>query len=1555
MPIPKIDHSSETDNTATYQKKAFSTGLIYTGSEENGNIEQNASTFNQYTQQAQTNLAEHRENVDRYKIDIDDEVYKQFNQIIAYSDDPENEAYKIGCAMKYSEMLEIPLSDAYANVDTYNREYWKKDSTDYKGAFTSIVDMLTIGKNTVKQGQLGQELMNAEIAGNTELADAINRQLEAIDAENNAYADNGTPRNWITKAFQAGAQSLPYTAANATAALFGSFIGGAAGAITAGFGASTYLTAGQEYIEMRKKGIRPEIAKNVSLIDGAIQGGIEAGLDATVGVIFGAATKGLKHTAAGAISEKVTNAVSKKLHFGVGKKLATKWIANDITGVLMEGAEEVAQQATGDTSQNIAISFENKKRKEELQEALSALKGEYSEALEAELKEKYPQLDKMTLGEIVKDSANQFIGGCMGAITLGLVNTHLVASPLTALNVTAQEKANGKTTGEAIKNGIIAGLKDPFANIDEYLKIRDLSERVGSEELFKKTVKDSVVFDGMQDEEKTKVVKQIFEEGQKRAQEKKDHIAEDVTESRDIGDNAEASPTDETGERIGKEIEYRTDKNELYTEDDTHIEQLDDGRERGRLLLGDPSRTHSLEEDGNRYGYIGYTIDGDMVTIDDFKMTAGRESLSKEFYTQFAEKFAGKNIVWNPQHETNKKLKDEIIKANPSGKANGLNYFNSTDEISDNKARIRIADTIRKNTKNWSDEQVAAGTALLTSAAKARGENLTDFVNSYFHNGQVITNKESDVSNIAQAAAQHGALMQNVYGATQLDRAGKAIIYIGEHGDFNTFSHELGHFFRKTCLDGELLENAEKEFGVDPTTHQWTTAQEEAFADGFTDYLRTGKAKTKGLEELFSKIAEFLADIFRGLQGKININDNLKAVYDSLLEDDGSGLSKAQRAVEVAKAKEKAEKKRQEKEAEQKRKAEEEANKPSKAEEAQEKAEKIASNFNATTAEKAQATIEEATAKAEEVYKQAQNRVNKNKRGQLIFNDYNSLTDEQKEAVKADLLSREYTELENGIFAEKGREKELGKAEFEKEFKDCQILRKIGAEKIYMLPQQYCVREDGNTGSNTDAIIFVKDGKSDFLELKNPTKSNIDNLQKAYKKSLSQAKSVFIYYDEEISNDEIFNAINGAVNVIEKNNPNKDFSGNVFVWKAKEKEVCSLEIKKLGLEKSSPEGEQSSQNLSKRGTSFSIRFSDKSLQQKTETVKGETEAKDIFATPELTEEEKEIAELAEQGILFQLVGEKGVENLMEHFTHIASTSHDIKERTYANTVKNTLAKIGVLNANGKLNKQSKLAENGRVNVNLFSFSKQGEALIKAAAGGLAGLNEEARAKIFALGGIKRDEKGQYIYKMPLKKLLMDANDTAGAGKYLFAAYPELENVNVRFNTLQKEDFKDSVKGGTFSWYNEGANTINIGQIKGTDFDTDFVKKQIATQIDVLIQKIEADAAKQAELKEYFQKSGELLNGLLARNPNLDPQKIREELRANAVYKEAVKAAKNEYSAPVLFQIIGEMGAANLDASEEIKEGKTRLENLAIAKQMTAEGKDAKTIRLATGWEKGARK
>lgn len=64
------------------------------------------------------------------------------------------------------------------------------------------------------------------------------------------------------------------------------------------------------------------------------------------------------------------------------------------------------------------------------------------------------------------------------------------------------------------------------------------------------------------------------------------------------------------------------------------------------------------------------------------------------------------------------------------------------------------------------------------------------------------------------------------------------------------------------------------------------------------------------------------------------------------------------------------------------------------------------------------------------------------------------------------------------------------------------------------------------------------------------------------------------------------------------------------------------------------------------------------------------------------------------------------------------------------------------------------------------------------------------------------------------------------------------------------------------------------------------------------------------------------------------------------YKDGVK----NFDDTSRYSLIGEQGATALDKSEEATH---RMDNLAVAREMEADGKDAKAIRMATGWERGA--
>ena len=192
------------------------------------------NTQNDYWQTRTQAVVQQKEerlaNYNRYGVDVPDEYYEQFNKIISQTENPEQaqeEAYRIGSAIKYSQMYGISLEEAYSKVDALNEANFT-NLQDQKGRFEALSDMFSLGNNNVKLGTLGQKLMAAHAANDQEMVDVLMNEINAIQQQNELLQDN-TPRTWVMEALEAGAQSLPFTGYVAAAGTIGNFIAPAAG------------------------------------------------------------------------------------------------------------------------------------------------------------------------------------------------------------------------------------------------------------------------------------------------------------------------------------------------------------------------------------------------------------------------------------------------------------------------------------------------------------------------------------------------------------------------------------------------------------------------------------------------------------------------------------------------------------------------------------------------------------------------------------------------------------------------------------------------------------------------------------------------------------------------------------------------------------------------------------------------------------------------------------------------------------------------------------------------------------------------------------------------------------------------------------------------------------------------------------------------------------------------------------------------------------------------------------------------------------------------------
>lgn len=130
-----------------------------------------------------------------------------------------------------------------------------------------------------------------------------------------------------------------------------------------------------------------------------------------------------------------------------------------------------------------------------------------------------------------------------------------------------------------------------------------------------------------------------------------------------------------------------------------------------------------------------------------------------------------------------------------------------------------------------------------------------------------------------------------------------------------------------------------------------------------------------------------------------------------------------------------------------------------------------------------------------------------------------------------------------------------------------------------------------------------------------------------------------------------------------------------------------------------------------------------------------------------------------------------------------------------------------------------------------------------------------------------------------------------------------------------------------------------------------------------INELTADYNKRKEEYDAMSNSiQELLNGLMKQGRSL--AEVESVIRDWGLYKEmdskyqnlmGIRKQLNELRSGKVadderFSLIGKKGAEVLDHAEEVS---TRLDNLNVARQMEGAKKDAKVIKMATGWERGA--
>ena len=787
-----------------------------------------------------------KKNQDRYLINLSDGEYEILNAAIANSEIPEDEAYRFASAYKYSKQFNMPLSYTYEHLEDLNNWWLGPVKKTPQSAFTSIVNSFALGNNTVKLGGLGAQLLKAEHNGDVKEIQRLQNEIKEIE-EDNEYLKDDMPRTWFTKLLQSGAQTIPFSAHVFILSALGSIIAPGIGT-AAGFARSMEMQTGLEYLDLKKAGVKADLAKKMAIMSGGLQAAIEVSL----GNVASITGKGLG-------ADKIVSKMITRLNAKGTMGHIAKGLMHYGVDTFSEGVEEAVQELVSAGTKELAAVLQGEGVKTD---------------------------DAWTIAGNVWES---FKGGMAGSLVLGVPG----AVKFTKANV--QEASNLKKSAivNPSKEDFIRKNKDNvmLEGMTEEDKKENLSSiyeaQKNSRESFQKAKIDDydewlheyarIEGELMRDKD-GKIIYETDEEG-------------NIIKEKD--ENGEEKPVPK---RWGKASDVVRHGDRLYiTEGQKH--EKANGNIEGEYIVGDPTQ----ETEYNDYGHIYYSFDKEKntVTIKNVRVQSDEyQGIIKEFVRDFGEKFDGAKIEWNPKGETLQKIKAELIAENPNGKENGLQYFteNNHEEVREN---IKLAERLKETMPNLTDEERHTATVIFDALAKGAGMDAQTYLDTYYSD-EILTN--TPPADLEKIAAQEEVDTKDIKGAAafkEMQGDIKALVYVGKKADFSTFVHEAAHVARKT-LNGDLLIKAEEAFNV--KEGKWTRAQEEEFAQGFEQYLKEGIAPTEELKSIFQKAAEFLSRIYKNLKEIIGINDDIRKVYDELLGKDNSTLKQAEDTINETEA-----------------------------------------------------------------------------------------------------------------------------------------------------------------------------------------------------------------------------------------------------------------------------------------------------------------------------------------------------------------------------------------------------------------------------------------------------------------------------------------------------------------------------------------------------------------------------------------------------------------------------------------------------------------------------
>lgn len=786
---------------------------------------------------------------DNYEWDLNEA--EDLKTILRLSDDPQKTASRYIASRGYATITGLDVKDVFNNLDEIS-QYYIGDVYDAHdiGFFQKIKNGFI--RNDLMS--LEYEYMQADIAGNTERATALESQIETKKKEL-GDATSAIPTSVLDEIETSVLENFAYMAQPSLKGSLASSVVTALGVATAAAfpisapailaGTASIATAGT--VAMAGKTMYEWSAgdKYYSLMhDEEYNGYRNKGYAYLLSTIEGIGTATIETVMDGATS-KILGAVTGKQ---LGKIGINSLVDFTRRGVTNRVADAVIDWATGALDEG----FMNEAPEYILGEITSILyKNSGGVVDEKTLSDRYDELKESIVQGIV-------VGGVYGALT---IPSSLKSHKQMALDLRRTANASETMT--------------EFENATKSMQPEGLSD-----EDF--------------DIARTQIWKASQEQKEAREAERREFLQKEfagtVLESEEVASEELFSTVNaESGEETSVVPDgsvYRTNDNALYSEVTT-----DNKNGTQTVWYGNP-------EDHSLYGIVTVKSDGDTQMVKSVRVRNGYENIRSEMVRDAVLNTLSteNNVEWNPTTKGLQSVKDELVNNNPNG--TGLIYSSITrgkdsdiqslktqiKSVSPNLSEaeatitarlisfsdtgtnaIKIEKATESNTGRSADTFRGATNLAKGIIYASQNSDVSTFTHELFHAVSVIRTKEAEnLSNEIRIA------LQGEETRSQLEFFIKNNLAVwGEDADINKIMSSLS----------EIKENS--------NANGWSVGQNENLARLYEAYRRSERSIRQSLPQairnLLEKLTRFMNKVYGTFKDTIPLNENIAKAFDSLM------------------------------------------------------------------------------------------------------------------------------------------------------------------------------------------------------------------------------------------------------------------------------------------------------------------------------------------------------------------------------------------------------------------------------------------------------------------------------------------------------------------------------------------------------------------------------------------------------------------------------------------------------------------------------------------------